>query len=93
MSKKKNKTVTLEKWAPLGLLAIAAATVVPLLAGPTGNPGDWYRYLFGAGALWLLICRLFSRYSGSDDRLRRLTRIESWSAIFFCAAAFFLFWP
>lgn len=93
MSKKHNKTVSLDKWAPIGLLAIAAATVVPLVSGPAAQDAPWYRYLFGAGAVWILVCRLFSRYNDSDDRLRRLRRIESWSAIFFCAATFFLFWP
>ena len=93
MNKKNNKARSLDKWAPIGLLAIAAATVVPLLSGPAAQTAVWYRYLFGAGALWLLICRLFSRYNDNDDRLKRLRRIESWSAIFFCAATFFLLWP
>jgi hypothetical protein len=31
-------------------------------------------------------------YTGKHPRIRRLYRIESWSGIFFCVAAFFLFY-
>ena len=40
----------------------------------------------------LLIGRIFSSYKGDNLRLKRLYRIESWSAIFFCVAVFFMFY-
>lgn len=52
-----------------------------------------YKYVYSAGALALLLVRLFTPYRGDDLRLKRLHRIESWSAVFFCAAAVFLFYP
>lgn len=92
MSKNKSHEKLLSQLAPLGLLLIAAATVVPIF---TGLRSDlvWYKYLYAAGALWLLVCRLFTPFRGEDTRLRRLHRIESWSAIFFCVGAGFMFWP
>lgn len=76
---------------PLGLLIIAVATMVPFIAGP-GKPMGWFKYVYSAGAVILLICRLISPYRGSDIKLRRLFRIESWSALFFCIAAVFMFY-
>lgn len=83
---------TLYAIAPVGLLLIAGATVVPLFFGPQYD-GIWHKASYASGAIILLICRLFSPYRGDDMRLRRLHRIESWSAIFFCVACFFMFWP
>lgn len=83
--------------ATIGLLLIAIATAEPLILQPEalqpGSPIVWYRYLYGAGAAVMLLSRLFTRSTDSDLRLRRLQRIESWSAIFFCVATFFLFYP
>lgn len=74
----------------MGMLLIAAAIVIPMFAG-IANPV--YRWLYAAGALILLIGRILSQYKGDNLRLRRLYRIETWSAVFFCVAAFFLFYP
>lgn len=81
---------------PVGLLIVAAATMWPLMFQPEAlNPLlgiVWYKYLYAAGALLMLVGRLFTPSNETDMRLRRLQRIESWSAIFFCVAAFFLFY-
>lgn len=71
---------------------IAAAMVVPLVEGPYYT-GQWYKYLYAAGAVIMFVCSLLSPYRGKDLKLRRLYRIQSWGAIMFCAATFFLFWP
>lgn len=71
----------------LGMLLIVAGTLMPLL----GNTGT-YRWIYSAGALLLLLTRIFSPYTGQVFRLKRLYRIEAWSALFFCVAAFFMFY-
>lgn len=78
--------------APVGLLLIAVATLLPLFSGGFRSL-DTLRWLYAAGALWMLVCRLFSPYRGDDLRLRRLVRMQAWSALFFVAAAVFLFIP
>ena len=78
--------------APLGLLAVAVATLIPIMRGAFDS-GLFPKCLYSAGALFLLVCRLFSPYRGADVRLRRLHRIENWSALFFCVGAFFMWYP
>ena len=75
-----------------GFLMIAAAMLIPLLKGPA-EAGEWYKYLYTAGAVIMFVCSLFTPYRGKDIKLKRLFRLQSWSAIMFCAGAFFLFWP
>lgn len=74
----------------IGMLLVAAGTVMPLLMQGTGS--DLYKYVYGGGALMLLIGRIFTTYKGDNLRLKRLYRIEGWSAIFFCVAVFFMFY-
>lgn len=74
----------------IGMLLIVAGIIIPLFNGVDG----WlYKILYSAGALLLIIGRIFTPYEGKNMRLRRLYRIEAWSAVFFCVAAFFLFYP
>lgn len=76
-------------WATIaGLLLIMAGTAIPLLRLDT----DIYRYIFSFGAILVVIGRLFMPYKGSSLRIKRLCRLEVWSGLFFCAAAFFMFW-
>lgn len=79
--------------ATVGLLGIAAGTLLPILNVQLG-PGavSWWKYVYAGGALCFLIGKLLSPYTGSHPRVKRLFRIEAWSAIFFCVAAFFLFY-
>lgn len=80
--------------ALVGLLAIAVASLLPVfnVQVAAGTVGDWWKYLYAAGALLYLIGKLCSPYTGKHIRIRGLFRIEAWSAIFFCVAAFFLFY-
>lgn len=73
-----------------GLLLIGAGTLMPLLTMQRGS--DLFRYIYTAGAAIVIIGRLFTPYQGTDLRLKRLVRIEAWSGICFCVAAFFLFY-
>ena len=72
----------------VGMILVAIGTVMPLFAQDITN--ETFKYVYGAGAVLLLIGRLFSGYKGDNIRLKRLYRIESWSAIFFCVAVFFI---
>lgn len=72
-----------------GLIIILAATMLAL----TGKCALWWRYVYGVGALSLIAGRLMSPYRGDVYRVKRLSRIEVWSAIFFCVALFFMFYP
>lgn len=77
----------------LGLLAIAVAIMIPLIAGGFRHDGI-YRWIYAGGALLTLLAALFTPPLPSADlRERRWQRIEAWSAIFFCAGAAFLFIP
>lgn len=79
----------------IGLLLIAAGTLAPIFSARM-NPYEyhqpWFKYVYAAGALTVLVAKLFSPYTGKVVRLKRLHRIEAWSAIFFCVAAFFMFY-
>lgn len=75
----------------IGLLAIVAATAMPLLhIGVTVS-----RYIYAAGALVLIAGRLCQPgvAPGASLRLRRMMRLETWSAIIFIVAAVLLFYP
>lgn len=72
----------------VGMLLVVAGTLSPLMGGHV----SLYRWIYGAGALILLISRIMSPYTGTSLRLKRLYRIESWAAIFFCVATFFMFY-
>lgn len=83
----------------LGLLTIVAATLIPVITVASGSlRGSYFdmnptfKFIYAAGALLLFVCRLFSPYKGNELRVKRLSRIETWSAIFFCVGAFFLFY-
>jgi len=80
--------------ATIGLLAVAVGTLLPILnvLVAYGSAGIWWKYIYAAGAMCFLVAKLITPYRGEHPRIRRLYRIESWSAIFFCVAAFFLFY-
>lgn len=79
--------------APVALIIIFAATLAPFFLREQAWAQTAYPYVYATGAILLLIVRLFTPYRGKDLKLKRWHRIESWSAIFFCAAAVFLFIP
>lgn len=75
-----------------GLLLVAAGVLMPILSN---NPfSNAFRYVFAAGAALTLIGRLFQPAADPTlpIRVRRLLRLESWSALLFCVAAFFAFY-
>ena len=78
--------------APVGLILILLATASVFFLMNVDWAQKAYPFVYSAGALLVLVSRLFSPYRGSDLKLRRLHRIEGWSGIFFCAAVFFLFY-
>ncbi len=78
--------------APLALLVIFLATLVPFFLIEQHWAREAFPYVYSAGALALLLVRLFTPFKGSDMRLKRWHRIESWTAIIFCVGAFFLFY-
>lgn len=87
MNQKNKKIIS---WAiTAGMLLIAAGVLMPLL----GYSMEVYRWIFSAGASITLIGRIMNRYDGNVLRVKRLYRIEVWSSIFFCVAAFFMFYP
>lgn len=72
----------------IGLLLVMAGTAIPLLR----LDSEIYRYIFSAGAILVVAGRLFMPYKGPSLKIKRLCRLEVWSGLFFCAAAFFMFW-
>lgn len=79
--------------ATAGLLGIFAGVLLPLLDARFFHGAlGWWKYVYAAGALCFLAAKFFTPYTGIHPRVKRLYRIESWSAIFFCVAAFFLFY-
>lgn len=74
----------------IGLLAIAVATLMPLI----NYSFTWFRYIYAFGALLTIIGRLASVnvYRDESLRVRRLARMELWAAIIFGVGAFFTFW-
>ncbi len=78
--------------APMALLVIFLATLVPFLLMDNEVAREAFPYVYSAGALALLLVRLFTPFKGTDLKLKGWHRIESWTAIIFCVAAFFLFY-
>lgn len=86
----------MKKFAPImliiGLVTIAVGVLIPIM---TNNPfGMAFRYVFAAGAALTIIARFLepSAPAGTPIRIKRLMRMESWSSLLFCVAAFFAFY-
>lgn len=75
-----------------GLLMVAAGVMMPIMSG--NIEGMAFRYVYAAGAILSVAARFLQPKapSGTPVRLQRLLRLESWSAIMFCVAAFFSFY-
>ncbi len=87
---KNSKLRTYGNWfATAGLILIFIGTMIMLLK----IESEWWRYIYGAGAITLIAGRLMAPYKGDIFRIKRLSRIEFWAAIFFCVAVFFMFYP
>ncbi len=73
----------------VGLLLIVIGTALPLLH----VEGDMFRYLYSVGAVLALVGRVLApSYRGAVTRVKRLARIELWSCVVFCVAAFFMWY-
>lgn len=72
-----------------GLCIVAIGALLPLMLGPQSVAA---RVILSAGAAILLIGRLFTPYRGKIFRVKRLFVIEKWAALFFCTAAFFMWY-
>lgn len=88
-----NKRQTLTEIADIvGIILIMLGLSLPILTGL--GCGDYYQYIYTAGAVITLCGKIFRPpYKGSDLRLRRLTRMPFWGAVCYCVGAFFLFYP
>lgn len=74
----------------IGLLAIMTAALLPLLKVAAG----YNKYIYAGGALLLLIGKFIApALKDAPLRLRRLMRIEIWTALIFVAGAVFSFLP
>lgn len=71
---------------------VAAGVLMPILSNNPFN--DAFRYVFAAGAGLTLLGRLFqpAPEAHTPVRIKRLLRLESWSSLLFCVAAFFAFY-
>lgn len=74
----------------IGLLAIAVAALLPILR--TGL--SLFPWIYACGAAMVLVGRIATAriYKGCELRVRRLGRMELWTAIMFAVATFFIFY-
>lgn len=76
----------------IGLLMVAAGVLTPILTENYFD--DTFRWTYAVGAVLTLLARLFQADlpASTPIKIKRLARLESWSALLFCVAAFFAFY-
>lgn len=76
----------------IGLVLVAVGVLMPIISGNIVD--NTFRYIYAVGAVATLLARLFSPAPPANIplRVKRLLRLESWSALLFCVAAFFAFY-
>lgn len=76
----------------IGLLAVATGVMMPIMSHNFEN--EAFKWVYAAGAILSLTARLFQPAppAGTPLKIKRLMRMESWSALLFCVAAFFAFY-
>lgn len=76
----------------IGLLMVAAGVMMPILSGNIYD--NTFRYVFAIGSGIALIARFMQPEvpAGTPIRIKRLARLETWSTLLFCVAAFFAFY-
>jgi len=73
----------------LGLILIVAGTAMPLIQ----LDSNLFRYIYTVGAAIAMAGRIAApKYRGTIVRIIRLSRIEFWSCVAFCAGAFFMWY-
>ena len=82
-----------ESVATFGLILIAVSLVAPFTDIENLEFLSIFKWIFAPGALIYTVARVVNVNTPSDSlRLRRLRRLEFWSGIAFCFAAFFWFY-
>lgn len=72
----------------VGMVLIVIGVLMPVL----GYSILVARWIFCAGAVVNILGRIYVKYTGDNIRIKRLFRLEFWSAVFFCASGFFQFY-
>ncbi len=78
--------------APIGLLAVFAATAAPFFLASAEWARAAYPFVYAAGAFIVLAARLLCVYPTDDMKLKRLYRLEKWSPIIFLVGVGLLFY-
>lgn len=71
----------------IGMIMLLVTAILPLISI---NP-SWLKYIYATGAVFTLLARLLEKYTGKNITLKRLYRIQTVSAICYCASAAILF--
>ena len=76
-----------------GLLLAVAMTILLLTAllPIFGVKWPWLRYAFAAGAVLTLVAQILTPTPEGNFRVRRLARMNVWSAVLYCVSAGCLF--
>lgn len=71
----------------VAMVVLLVTAFMPIL----GLMWNWLRYAFAAGALFTLVAQVLTKSPDDSLRVRRLTRMNVWSAILYCVSAACLF--
>lgn len=76
----------------IGLLTLTVGLLMPIMSNDIS--GMAFRWVYAAGAAIILLSRIVAPAPPTSlpMRVRRLLRMEAWSSILFCVAAFFAFY-
>lgn len=72
----------------VGLLLICAGVALPVFTG--AQHALLFRIVYTTGAVMSLVGRILDRTDTPFLRVKRLLRLQIWSSVFFCVAAFFV---
>jgi len=72
----------------VAMTVLMLATVIPLFSNQWPA---WQRYMLAAGAVGTLIAQILIPSPSEELRIKRLSRMNVWSAIVYCVAAYCLF--
>lgn len=79
--------------ASLGLIIVFLAMIAPFFGSGLGNPVEWGRWVYAAGALVYTVARVIDVNAPGDSlRLRRLRRLEFWAGMCFIVGGAFWFY-
>lgn len=79
--------------ASLGLLLVLLSMLAPFFGWNLGNPINWAKWVYAAGALTYTVARVIDVNAPGDSlRIRRLRRMEFWAGMCFIVGAAFWFY-